>query len=124
VRYLEVVWSEGGSSRFLPPSLLGGVVQAVTVTGRFVNEAGQPLTDTVKFIPSKIWVDEGEHSYPTLAPEVELVNGNFSVELSRTDTTDLPWHYTVICPVGKWTIRITGDGPLRLLDLLPKRFAT
>ena len=101
-------------------------MQAVEVSGRFINEQGQPITDqTIRFVPNKIWVEEEDGTaYPTFAPEVALDSqGAFSVTLSRTDTAELPWHYTVFCPVGQWTIRVEEDGPVRLKQLLPKRFA-
>lgn len=98
-------------------------MQEVTVSGRFVNEQRIPAQGKIRFIPSKVWLDEGDVSYPTLAPEIDLVNGEFSVQLTRTDQHELPWHYTVDCPVGQWTIRVEDDGPLLLKNLLPKRFA-
>lgn len=99
-------------------------MRSVTVSGRFVNEHHEPIHGAIKFTPSKVWVEDKDgETYVAAAPEVELNDGWFSVELSATDTTLLPWHYTVNCPVGIWTIRVTGEHPLLLKDLLPKRFA-
>jgi len=101
-------------------------MQTVEVSGRFVDDTGAPVVGSlVKFVPSKIWVEDKDgNTYPAYAPEVILDSqGNFCVELSRTDTADFMWHYTVFCPVGKWTVYINEEGPLRLRDLLPKRFA-
>ena len=99
-------------------------MKAVQVSGRFVHEDGSPCAGPIEFIPSKLWIDDGDESYATLAYYGELVNGSFLVYLSRTDTAELPWHYTVKCPVGEWTIHVTEDGPLSLKSLLPSRFNT
>jgi hypothetical protein len=98
-------------------------MQVVEVNGRFVNDQREPITGRIKFIPSQIWVDEGEETYVCFAPEVELVEGRFKVYLTRTDQHGLPWHYTVICPMGKWSIKVEHDGPIALKDLLPKKLA-
>lgn len=73
----------------------------------------------IKFIPSKIWLTEDGISYPCLAPEVWLVRGEFIVELTCTDTSNVPWFYTVECPAGSWSIQVKGDEPLHLADLIP-----
>jgi hypothetical protein len=93
------------------------------IRGKFVNSEGQPLPGEIRFIPAKIWIEEDELTYPTLAPEVALVDGSFVVEVTRTDTMDFPWHYTVVSPLGTWTVHIEDAGPLQLKNLLPKRFA-
>lgn len=98
-------------------------MQAVQVSGRFVDELGNPMSSVIRFIPNMIWLQEGELAYPTLAPEVQLLDGRFSVELTRTDQHGLPWHYTVVCPVGKWSFQLIGEGPFLLKELLPKKFA-
>jgi hypothetical protein len=97
-------------------------MQTVQINGRFVLPSGQPADGKVTFIPSRLWYEEDGVLYANIAREVELVNGRFCIDLSRTDT-EIPWHYTVICPVGKWTVFLTGEGPLQLRDLLPKRLA-
>lgn len=94
------------------------------VYGRFLDKNKQPVEGIVSFHPSKLWIDEsgldGDLSFATLAPTVTLVDGRFSIALSRTDTGPYPWHYTVICPMGRWSVYVDRDGPLRLKDLLPK----
>lgn len=96
-------------------------MKTVTVGGRFVHADGTPATGRIKFIPSKIWIDDADgKSYPTLAPEVPLVEGRSKVEVTRTDTFVDPWFYTVVTPVGTHTIWIETDGPINLRDLLPK----
>lgn len=98
-------------------------MKAVQVSGRFVDEQGNPLEGECKFIPSRIWVEEDGETYPTLAPEVRLVNGRVLVYLTRTDQHELYWHYTVICPAGTMTIYVEDDGPLKLKDLFTNRYA-
>lgn len=98
-------------------------MQSVQVSGRFVDDLGRGKTGVIRFEPSKLWVMEGDEAYATLAPEVELDDGRFGVLLSRTDTDQHPWHYTVHCPVGIWSIRVEADGPLLLKNLLPRKFA-
>jgi hypothetical protein len=98
-------------------------MKPVQVSGRFIDEQGVPLEGECKFIPSRIWVEEGEETYPTLAPEVRLVHGRVLVYLTRTDQEELDWYYTVVCPAGTMIIRIEDDGPLKLKDLLPNRYA-
>ena len=94
-------------------------MNTVMVTGRFVDEYGQPLAGECKFIPSRIWVEEEDLTYPTAAPEVTLVNGKVLAYLNRTDQEELDWYYTVVCPAGTMRIHVTDDGPLKLRDLLP-----
>jgi hypothetical protein len=98
-------------------------MQSVQVSGRFISPVFGPVAGDIKFTPSKIWVIEDEIAYPTPAPHVELDEGEFCVELVRTDQHGVSWFYTVECPVGKWTIKITQNGPLFLKDLLPKRLS-
>lgn len=93
------------------------------VRGRFVNAHKQPIEGKIRFVPSRVWVEEDGVAYPTMAPDVPLVDGRFIVALTRTDQHGLPWHYTVECPLGTWTIRVEDEGPLLLKDLLPKRIA-
>lgn len=89
------------------------------VEGRFVWADGTPVEGTVKFVPSKIWLDDDDGlSYPCYAPEAHLLNGEFQVTLTRTDTYLYPWHYTAETPIGAWTIEINHEGPLSLKDLL------
>ena len=93
----------------------------VIVGGRFVRPDGTPVAGPIKFVPSKIWIDDEDGlSYPCLAPEVDLVDGRFSVALTRTDTYLHDWFYTVETPIGTWTSWVEHDGPLNLKDLLPK----
>lgn len=98
-------------------------MQTVIITGRFVGPDQKPVDGQISFRPSKIWVEEGDAAYPVPAPAMELREGGFRAELIRTDQHDAPWHYVVDCPVGKWTITITEDGPIRLRTLLPERFS-
>lgn len=90
----------------------------VQVYGRFVDHAGHPVTGTCEFVPSRVWLDEGENSYPVPAPLVELDEGRVLVELVRTDQHDISWYYTVISPAGTFAMRVEDDGPLRLRDLM------
>lgn len=95
-------------------------MQSVRVRGRFVNEQNEPVEGTIKFVPSKIWIEEGDLTYPTFAPEVALHNGFFDVELTTTDTHPYgPWHYMVECPIGTWSIHVEGQDSVWLKDLLP-----
>ena len=98
-------------------------MQTVVITGRFVDSTHAPVEGRIAFKPSRVWVDEGDVSYPVPAPEMELHEGGFRAEVIRTDQHGPAWHYTVDCPVGKWTILVTADGPLRLRELLPERFS-
>lgn len=91
------------------------------VSGRFVTEEGEAVAGEISFIPSRIWLEEDGVTYPCLAPEVVLEDGGFAVDITGTDTDDLPWHYQVISPVGKWTIKAGQDDSHFLCDLLPKR---
>lgn len=96
----------------------------VTVVGRFITTQNVTVDGPIKFIPSRIWLDHEDQTFPTLAPEVELDRGEFSVQLTPTDTLEFPWRYTVICPVGSWSIYVpTTDEILTLKELLPKKFA-
>ena len=99
-------------------------MQAIAVGGRFVNEKKEPIAGRiVKFTPNKIWIIEDGQAYATYAPEVMTdEDGRFCVELTRTDQAEYNWHYTVECPMGKWTIHVEGDKPRGLAELLPKRF--
>jgi hypothetical protein len=81
-------------------------MDTVQVSGRIVK-GGFPAKGQIIFTPQK----------------VELVYGAFSVQLTRTDQTKLPWMYHVESPLGKWHIEVKGDKPLHLRDLLPKRLS-
>jgi len=99
-------------------------MKSAKVLGRFIDDSGTLLEGPISFIPSRMWITQDDGvTVAALAHETQLVRGAFNVELTRTDQHELPWHYTVICPVGKWTIRVEDDGPLFLKDLLPSRFA-
>ena len=101
------------------------MMEQVQVSGRFVDQDKNPIEGEVSFIPSKIWIeDEDGETYPTLAPEMHLTNGQFLVYLTRTDTAEVRWHYTVRCPLGTWSIWLDGPGPFSLKELLPKKFST
>lgn len=95
-------------------------MRTVVVHGRFSTN-GQPVQGKISFRPSRVWVEEMGVTYPTMAPEVELDNGRFTVELTPTDAGEYSWSYLVTCPLGSWTIKVTEDGPVPLKDLLPKR---
>jgi hypothetical protein len=99
-------------------------VKTVTVTGRFVYEDDTPIRGRIKFIPYRLWVEDGnEVAYPCMAPELELLDGRFEAELTRTDTGGYPWHYTVQCPLGEFKIKINKPGPLKLKDLITRKYA-
>lgn len=98
--------------------------EAVEIRGKFVNEEGVPLKGRIKFIPSMIWVEEDDDVwYPALAPEAVLKRGQFKIYVTRTDQLKEDWFYTVISPIGSWTVHAEGEGPLQLKNLLPNRFA-
>lgn len=99
-------------------------MKSVRVSGRFMNRQGDPLQGDIKFTPQKVWVEHDGETYPAPAPVAQLVDGEFFAELIRTDQDPAgPWYYTVDCPVGKWNIMIDSDGPLKLKNILPKRFS-
>ena len=98
-------------------------MQTVQVTGRLVNKIDMPLCGEVQFIPSKVWVEEDGVAYPTPAPVATLEDGEFSVELIRTDQHGPNWHYKVVAPNAQWSIFIDADGPLKLKNLVPKRYS-
>lgn len=101
-------------------------MNSVQVKGRFLDENGNPAPEKarIQFIPSRLWVNEDGISYGTLSVDTELVDGRFCVELTpTTGHDDIPWTYTVICPVGRWTVCIPDtDKTLLLRDVLPSRF--
>lgn len=96
-------------------------MNTVQVSGGFMHKDGSPVEGKVRFTPSQLWFEEDGIVYANIAREVQLVNGDFCVYLSRTDATTFPWHYTMDSPLGKWSVFITNDGPIKLMDLLPKR---
>jgi hypothetical protein len=97
-------------------------MQAVRVVGRFLDQHKNPVKGRVKFTPSQIWVEEGADTFPTLAPDVELNEGVFDVMVTRTDSgNSIPWHYTVECPAGRWTVYFSGDGPFQLAQQLKSK---
>jgi hypothetical protein len=98
-------------------------MQSVTVTGRFVDQNRNPIAGRVRFIPSRLFLVEHGVTWATRAPEVDLVEGRFSVELSRTDQHHVDWFYVVDSPMGAMIVKIQDDGPLKLVDLLPKKTA-
>ena len=100
-------------------------MEATLVTGKFVDGDNQPITGIIKFEPSRLWVDKDGKSYATLAPEVQLdENGGFAVMLTPTHGHDnYKWHYTVYCPVGKWSIQVEETADMvSIRKLLPSRF--
>ena len=102
-------------------------MEAVVVSGRFINEYKEPLEGSITFMPSKLYQqDIAGVWWATLWAEVPLVDGAFSVALTRTDQHEYNWHYKVYCPapIGNWSIRVEEPGPLFLKDLLPSKFRT
>lgn len=97
------------------------MMQSTVVRGRFVEADNSPCVGTIRFVPEKIWIEEEDGvTYPCLAPEVELIDGTFEAELTRTDTHPYGnWSYWVDCPLGAYSIHIEGQDPLLLRDLLP-----
>ena len=99
-------------------------MEAVLVTGRFITEDREPIRGRIAFFPSNVWVEDGDLTYPCLAPQMSLdPYGRFEAWLTPTDAGMYDWFYTVVCPVGTWKITVVGEGPLLLRDLLPKRFS-
>lgn len=100
-------------------------MEGTIVTGKFVDGNDNPVEGAIKFVPSRLWINhDGEH-WATMAPEVELgEHGEFSVMLTPTHGHDnYRWHYTVFCPVGKWTIQVPeSDDIVGIRKLLPARF--
>lgn len=102
-------------------------MEAVQVSGRFINQLKEPLDGKVTFMPSRLYQEDYMGVlWATLAPEVHLEDGSFSVLLTRTDQHQYPWHYKVTCPdpIGTWSIKVEEEGPLFLSDLLPAKFRT
>ena len=102
-------------------------MEAVQVSGRFINELKQPLDGKITFMPSKLYQEDlAGVWWAALAPEVYLVDGAFNVLLTRTDQHEYTWHYKVTCPqpIGTWSIKVDREGPLFLRDLLPAKFRT
>lgn len=100
-------------------------MKSVMIKGRFVNErTKQPVQGRIKFIPQRLWVNEEDIAYAALAPEMDLVGGYFYAQLTPTHGhDDVPWMYTVECPVGTWNIEIPeSDDDVYLSMLLPSRF--
>ncbi len=98
-------------------------MQTVEVSGRFINENKEPIEGRIKFIPDMMWVEEDGEIYPCLGPDVALDEGRFKVLLTRTDQHGLPWRYTVISPMGKWTVKVETDGPVALKELVARKYA-
>jgi len=98
-------------------------MKAVEVSGRFVK-GKEPVAGTISFMPSRGWITEGGTTWAVLAPTVELDElGRFRVLLSRTDTNNLDWEYTLHSPMGQLTFKVETDGPVSLKKLVNKRFA-
>jgi hypothetical protein len=99
-------------------------MKTVRVVGRFLHEDGSPVTGQIFFLPSRLWVNQGDTAYATLTVSQELDNGRFDAELTPTHGHDDPeWTYTVLCPVGKWEVEVADvEHPVLLKDLLPSRF--
>lgn len=105
-------------------------MKTVTVLGKFMMQRSNgdvvPVTGHIEFIPSRFWVETQGKAYATLHASVELDHdGGFVVPLTPTHGHGhLPWHYTVICPVGRWTIKIEeSDNPVQIRKLLPSQFS-
>jgi hypothetical protein len=93
--------------------------QPVKVTGRFITDKG-PLEGMIWFIPSHPWFWHQGRPFAVIGRHAMLQDGAFQVELTRTDIKGLDFHYDVYCRVGHWKIRITENGPLQMVDLMPK----
>lgn len=93
--------------------------RTVTVTGAFTRRELEPVQGRVSFLPERLWVIDQGIAWACLAPEVELVNGAFSVELTATDTDSVPWYYRVDTPAGNWRLHVFGCcGSYGFRDLL------
>lgn len=100
-------------------------MNATIVVGRFVDRNGNGVPGTIAFVPQKLWVSYGKSDFATLSPVIQLDSeGGFVVALTPTHGHDgSPWHYTIHCPVGKWTIEVPEvDRAVQIKELLPSRF--
>lgn len=77
----------------------------VTVTGSFARN-DRPVRGRVRFVPERLWVIEAGVAWATLAPDVELIDGRFTVLLTPTDTDTVPWYYTLESPIGTTRFRV------------------
>jgi hypothetical protein len=96
--------------------------EPVTISGSFVRADGSPVTGRVSFKPSILWVYEDKQAWPCLAPDVLLVNGEFSVQVTPTSCGVIPFTYEVTTPAGIWKLKVERDGLLK--DLLPAKKET
>ena len=91
-------------------------MQTQIIVGRFLKSDGTPVEGEIVFLPDKLWTIEYGIAMATLAPRVQLEDGRFEAEVT-------PGHYTVVCPLGEWRVKITAsDEPTFLADHLPSRF--
>lgn len=79
--------------------------RTVTVTGSFERH-GKPYPGRVLFIPDKLWTEDGNIRWANLAPSVWTDEaGVFTTELTATNG----WEYLVICPAGRFRVRVPYD---------------
>lgn len=100
-------------------SLPGGL-DKVTLTGKYNDVLGNPLSGTVRFEGPTWLVDSSNNIVFTSNETVTLVNGSFSVQLVATDATGVvpnPFTYQVV-------ELIEGMRPHRYTISLPKANAT
>lgn len=102
-------------------------MKSTMLSGRFVrvhNGMSAPCRGRVRFVPSRLWVNEDDQAWATMAPEVDLdENGEFEVELTPTHGhDDWQWHYRVECPIGQWTIQVAEVERQSIKNLLPTKF--
>jgi len=93
-------------------------MQTQTIVGRFLKTDGTPVEGEIIFLPEKLWIVEYGIAVATLAPRITLEDGRFEADVT-------PGIYTVVCPLGKWKVKIkeTEDGGHSFLsDVLPSRF--
>jgi len=90
----------------------------VTLTGRFTAH-GRPVQGVVRCTPERLWVYQHDTHWASLAPEVPLVYGCFTVALTPTDADSVPWHYLIETPAGIYRVELRWrEQPYHLKELI------
>ena len=84
-------------------------LHTVTVTGSFQRN-GLPYPGKLIFIPDRLWVEDGEIRWATLAPIVWTDEyGVFTTTVTATDSDCHVWTYRVVCPKGTFRLQVPYD---------------
>lgn len=68
---------------------------------------GHPVRGMVRFTPERLWVVQAGVHWATLAPEVILDHdGTFCVEVTPTNTDEVPWYYRAETPAGVFRLTV------------------